>query len=528
MDIRSSHLERTMSKRRIEKLERNLPDILYDIEEYPAETKEEVVKMTRDIENNNGDSLIHVENEQCAWSENIKIEDELVQNDGNFLGDCNEIFKENDALSENLHECFQVRRDGDSVSFAEDIIIEDKTKVHTSSGTSSSSDISTDAYVAELNEICSPISSNNPPVKNISDFIQSTIVNGQNSTTSVTEELLKEDKIPTSTENGIHELSNEMMQKLLEIKIKWKQLCENIIALDENDNVEEIDKLFQGIGLSLETPKIKTEPPKETPKKENQVQSIQEIFSLGLSNRNQLFDSQQETYSQVYMRYKKNKNMITGSQIPLHRIMSTLFDPKMLQVQSMDKWLNIDNTSKRFVCGMEGVMSIVHAFSMKNELFALKNEGVRGKRPDCGPYDGLADIIWQAGDGKSAIVVQYEPQFSYTRIFECLDAKICFNINEVRSQLASLYTTPQPPISLILSVVLTRGLDRIQADLASSKIKTLLTPDGDETWSLVLLLLIGQAVGHVMHTQFPKNWDPVRSPIGILSLDEYGEKVYVS
>lgn len=247
---------------------------------------------------------------------------------------------------------------------------------------------------------------------------------------------------------------------------------------------------------------------------------------MGLENKNHVGDSQPQTYSQVFTKYKNNKTMITGSQIPLHRVMSTLFDPKKLQVQHMDKWLNVDNNSKRLVWGMEGVMSIVSAFSMKNELFALKNG--RGKKPDCGPYDGLADIIWQAGDGNSAIVVQYEPQFSYTRLFECLDAKICFNMNEVRSQLASVYTTPQPPISLILSVILTRGLDRIQKDLASSKIKTLLTPDGNETWSLILLLLIGQAVGHIMHTQFPKNWDPVRSPIGILSLDEYGEKVYVS
>uniref|UniRef100_A0A8D8YZK8 Ubiquitin carboxyl-terminal hydrolase MINDY n=1 Tax=Cacopsylla melanoneura TaxID=428564 RepID=A0A8D8YZK8_9HEMI len=322
-------------------------------------------------------------------------------------------------------------------------------------------------------------------------------------------------------------LNMEMMQKLVEIKTKWKHLCENITALNENNNFDEIDfeNLFQSIGLNLDSPKIETksEPPK-TQVPGEVVKSIEEVMNLGLNTKSV---ENQQTYAQVFLKYKKNKNMITGIQIPLHRVMSTIFDPKKLQIQNMKKWLDVDNNSKRFVCGMEGVMSIVHAFSIKNELFTLKT-GVKNKTSDYGPYDGLADIIWQAGDGSSAIVVQYEPQFTHTRLFECLDAKKCFNINEVCFQLASVYATPQPPISLILSVILTRGLDRVQADLSYSKTKTLLTQDGDETWSLILLLLIGQAVGHVMHSQFPKNWNPVRSPIGILSLDEYGEKVYVS
>ncbi|KAL1465132.1 hypothetical protein WDU94_004722 [Cyamophila willieti] len=318
-------------------------------------------------------------------------------------------------------------------------------------------------------------------------------------------------------------LNEEMIQKLMDIKIKWKHLCENITDLNENKNSDEINNLFQSIGLNLDTPIVKTkkEPPKTVVSGEL-VKSIQEVMNLGTKAV-----ENQETYSQVYVNYKKNKNMIPGIQTPLHRVMSTIFDPNKLQIQHMKKWLDVDNRSKRFVCGMEGVMSIVHAFSMKNELFALKN-GVKNNSLEYGPYDGLADIIWQAGDRNSAIVVEYEPQFTHTRLFECLDAKKCFNINEVRFQLASVYATPQPPISLILSVILTRGLDRVQADLSYSKMKTLLTQDGDETWSLILLLLIGQAVGHVMHSQFPKNWNPVRSPIGILSLDEYGEKVYVS
>lgn len=538
MDIQRGKLEKLRSKRQLEKLERNLPDLLYDIEEYPATSiNEENVILMHDMENNNQDSLIHVEN---ACTENIKNEDELTQTDVNIVEEYNENFKKKGVLIESNLNKFQMRDDGSFYVYQEDISIRDEVQGHTNSDSDSSNHehCHFDDVLEGLEMKChsleksSPVPTShgfkNPYSSNekISDCTQCATVEDQNEPFSLNDKKIAVDKNINATNNTGKE-SAEMLRKLLEIKIKWKHFCENSLTLDEN----EIDKLFQSMGLSLETPTIKTEPQSKTVKnveqeEEEEVKSVQEIFSMGLENKNQVGDSQPQTYSQVFTKYKNNKTMITGSQIPLHRVMSTLFDPKKLQVQHMDKWLNVDNNSKRLVWGMEGVMSIVSAFSMKNELFALKNG--RGKKPDCGPYDGLADIIWQAGDGNSAIVVQYEPQFSYTRLFECLDAKICFNMNEVRSQLASVYTTPQPPISLILSVILTRGLDRIQKDLASSKIKTLLTPDGDETWSLILLLLIGQAVGHIMHTQFPKNWDPVRSPIGILSLDEYGEKVYVS
>lgn len=472
------------------------------------------------------DSSAQVEkqDEQYATSENFLSGDELTQSDGNFLGAC-DVSKE--ILPTKGHCMISEEVSGvENVLNINEVNVPDEMLSHARSRGQLDSELSnkfcTELWMKENTkeeDFNEDQKSNNISLEVINDNnVQLYSIDEKKENKIAINEISQADN-HNATHNPGNKLNFEMMNKLMEIKTKWKNLCENIIALDENDNVNDIDQMFQSIGLSLDTPKMKTEPLKPSTDKPKEVQYCQNDV-LGADNH-------QQTYSQVYIKYKKNKNMITGSQIPLHRVMSTLFDPKKLQVQHMNKWLNVENYSKRFVCGMEGVMSIVHAFSMKNELFALKH-GVKGKRPDCGAYDGLADIIWQAGDGSSAVVVQYETQFSYTRLFECLATKICFNLNEVRSELASIYTTPQPPISLILSVVLTRGLDRVQTDMANSKVKTLLTQEGDETWSLILLLLIGQAVGHIMHTQFPKYWNPVRSPIGILSLDEYGEKVYVS
>ncbi|KAI5749824.1 hypothetical protein M8J76_010472 [Diaphorina citri] len=502
----------------------DLPDILYDIDEKSVEIGEP----NDHLEETN---VLHDEmgNEQNVTCEQFQTTDDLVSlassSDGS--SDEYETEKENSQLGDQNQFYHLETNMRDSVPIPSNI--DDPDQQLSTSITQAHSNVANSCPRLDLggsivNEKSSTDLENNV---NCEDDI---LIKEKNENIVLQDTLSKTDgalNAPQIPSDHATTLNMDMMHKLLEIKSKWKQLCENIAALNEDGNFEEIDHMFQSIGLSLETPKVKTRSEKQISEKGQEVKSIPETFGAGNESQTQPGDKNHQTFSQIYIKYKKNKNMVTGMQVPLHRVMSTLFDPKKLKIQYMKKWLNVDNSSKRFVCGMKGVMSIVHAFSMKNELFAFKN-GVKSKRSDCGPYDGLADIIWQAGDGSSAIVVEYEPQFSHTRIFECLDAKMCFNINEVRSQLASVYTTPQPPISLILSVILTRGLDRVQTDLSNSKVKTLLTQDGDETWSLILLLLIGQAVGHIMHSQFPKNWNPVRSPIGILSLDEYGEKVYVS
>lgn len=497
---------------------KNLPDILYDIEE-----NFETVENQKHSVINNSTTVISKSDREETWNladTGDNIVDFFVTNDSNTSGELT-----------SSQEMFSSITDDGHGTFSDDNASMDKPELFLRSNIKMFKEpCDNNANVLDGCENA-PKVSNEAKCTNVSDNLfhpgdENSMNNkyrDENQNISVSEESTKTDgALSSSLTSSEHlkptSMDTEMINKLWEIKTKWKNLCENLATLNKHDSLEGIDDLFQSIGLSLETPKIKT----KNDEKEEKI--TQEVFCHENTQRGE----NQKTFSQVYLKYKKNKNMITGIQVPLHRVMATIFDPKKLQVESMNKWLDVDNNSKRFTCGMEGVMSVVHAFSMKNELFAFNNNS-KSNQPHQGPYDGLADIIWQAGDGRSAIVVQYEPQFSHTRIFECLDARICFNINEVRRQLASVYdTNPQPPISLVLSVVLTRGLDKVQTDLSHSKQKTLLTPDGDETWSLLLLLLIGQAVGHIMHTQFPKNWNPIRSPVGILSLDEYGEKVYVS
>ncbi|XP_013779795.1 inactive ubiquitin carboxyl-terminal hydrolase MINDY-4B-like [Limulus polyphemus] len=200
------------------------------------------------------------------------------------------------------------------------------------------------------------------------------------------------------------------------------------------------------------------------------------------------------------------------------------------------------------------VIMCVQAYILKHLLFNKKDfpqESSRDKDP-LRPYKdrqqqalglALADIIWKAGTENSRCTIclpgdraHLERELNYTpdgltekiNLFEFQrkEDTVCFLVKHVH---LFQQETGNGVIVLLYSMILSRGIDRVQEDL-NGEYTELLTPVCEATQALITFLLAGRATPYlhngVMHTLDEDNVAGVKEQVGLMSRGEIGALIW--